>query len=171
LLCFALLCFALLCFALLFALLCFGCCLLAAGCWLARAWPGWLVNELQEGDLMKSGMVGRVHSSKHGDFKEGQSVFCYGHWATLTQVDPADRKAQVLKLPEPEQLAVKPSAYLGALVNTRMNTEDDRTAASQAPAVRAPGSRNVLVCRALCVYSPCLLLLCRACRARRRTSG
>jgi NADPH-dependent curcumin reductase CurA len=76
---------------------------------------GWLVNELQEGHPMKSGMVGRVHSSKHEDFKKGQSVFCYGQWATLTQVDPADRKAQVLKLPEPEQLAVKPSAYLGAL--------------------------------------------------------
>lgn len=83
---------------------------------LSRVCSGWLVHELQEGDVMKSGMVGRVQSSKHSDFKEGQLVSCYGHWATLTLVDPADKKAQVLKLPEPDQLAVKPSAYLGALV-------------------------------------------------------
>jgi NADPH-dependent curcumin reductase CurA len=62
-----------------------------------------------------SGMVGRVEASKHGDFKEGQPVFCYGHWATLTQVNPADKKAQVLKLPDAKQVPVKPSAYLGAL--------------------------------------------------------
>ena len=75
---------------------------------------GWAVSNLSAGDPMTSGMVGTVVQSKHNEFREGDRVFAYAHWATVTQADPSDRKAQVFKLPDEKNIS--PSAYLGCLV-------------------------------------------------------
>jgi len=73
---------------------------------------GWVVHEMSEGEVMVSGLVGRILDSRHDSFKSGQLVFCYGEWQTVVLADPSNRKSQVMALPEQ---GVKPSAYLGAL--------------------------------------------------------
>jgi NADPH-dependent curcumin reductase CurA len=74
---------------------------------------GWAIADLSEGDPMTSGMVGTVAQSKHAQFREGDKVFCYANWATVAQADPAQRQAQVIKLPDEKN--IPPSAYLGCL--------------------------------------------------------
>lgn len=80
---------------------------------------GWMESNLSEHDVPTSGMVGKVVQSKHDQFREGDAVFCYAHWATITQADPNDRKAQVFKLPDVKN--IPPSAYLGCLVRSMGN--------------------------------------------------
>jgi hypothetical protein len=133
---------------------------------------GWAVSNLSAGDLMTSGMVGTVVQSKHAEFREGDRVFAYAHWATITQADPSDRKAQVFKLPDEKN--IPPSAYLGCLVTTQGKQGDAADSRSLAgslsrslrpfsaqpsdPAVAACMSCSSLTC--LCCFALRLLDAC-----------
>lgn len=98
---------------------------------------GWISSNLSAGDLMTSGMVGTVVQSKHAEFREGDRVFAYAHWATVTQADPSDRKAQVFKLPDEKN--IPSSAYLGCLVRTE-GKQGDSDPADSALALSLAGS-------------------------------
>ena len=122
---------------------------------------GWAVSNLSKGDLMTSGMVGTVVQSKHDQFREGDSVFCYAHWATVTQADPSDRKAQVFKLPDEKN--IQPSAYLGCLVRTegkQGDPADSRSLALSLAETFVHAAQRSSCCLFELVKSHLLTLLC-----------
>lgn len=113
---------------------------------------------------MTSGMVGTVAQSKHAQFREGDKVFCYANWATVAQADPAQRQAQVIKLPDEKN--IPPSAYLGCLVRAA-----HCSSLAIGPFCRAQADGWLSSWSLTCRHFPCShLCVCRACLAPPRTS-